>query len=75
MPAEKNIKWGGDEAPVENWSLGWCRANSETDPLRSVFLAPEKGIRHKWLLLKPKSRKLRDERENFSHIIYPGIGG
>ena len=37
MPTKKH-QMGGDEAPVRIWSLGWCRANSETDPLAVGFL-------------------------------------
>jgi len=29
---------GGNEAPVANWSLDGCRANSETDPKQVGFL-------------------------------------
>jgi hypothetical protein len=57
---------GGDEAPVVIWSLGWCRASSETDPffLWVGFLTPEKGKKYKWLLPKSKSRRFQDEKED-----------
>jgi hypothetical protein len=37
LQTNKNIKWGAMKHRPQFWSLGWRRANSETDPLRSVF--------------------------------------
>ena len=39
--SQRGHQMGSDEAPVAIWPLDWCRANSETDPGRSVFVYGE----------------------------------